>query len=260
MALALGSSLASKIYLGATEVTLAYLGATQVYSAGTTNFTMTDIGNAYGNPSAAAVTATIVGAIMVATIGGRNGISHTNHTLSDNAGGAAWTKVIGHDQELGDSQARHTVSVWWREVVSGDTSGTFTLTADDGNTATGGLTCVQIVPDASMSWVYEDGVFADSGTADWNGLSSGNTPSLSGSDLLLIAIAGARNDTQVNASSISFTNINDQQVANFRGSNQIAQALSIQSAGQAGGVKTTTIDTGSSVSQEGAVGIVAFSG
>ena len=34
MALALGSSLASKIYLGATEVALAYLGTTQVYSAG----------------------------------------------------------------------------------------------------------------------------------------------------------------------------------------------------------------------------------
>ena len=135
-------------------------------ASGTTNFTMTDIGNAYGNPSAATVTATIVGAIMVATIGGRNGISHANHTLSDNAGGAAWTKVIGHDQELGVSTARHTVSVWWREVVSSDTSGTFTLTADDGNYATGGLTCVQIVPDASMSWVYEDGVFADSGTAD----------------------------------------------------------------------------------------------
>ena len=33
MALALGSSLASKIYLGATEVTLAYLGATQVYTS-----------------------------------------------------------------------------------------------------------------------------------------------------------------------------------------------------------------------------------
>jgi hypothetical protein len=102
-------------------------------------------------------------------------------------------------------------------------------------------------------------VFADSGTADWDGTSSGNTPSLSGSDLLLIAIAGARNDNQTNASSISFTNINDQQVANFRGVNEIAQALSIESAGQAGGVKTTTITTGSTV-QEGAVGIVAFSG
>ena len=34
MALALGSSAASKIYLGATEIALAYLGATQVYSAG----------------------------------------------------------------------------------------------------------------------------------------------------------------------------------------------------------------------------------
>jgi len=34
MALSLGSALASKVYLGATEVALAYLGATQVYSAG----------------------------------------------------------------------------------------------------------------------------------------------------------------------------------------------------------------------------------
>ena len=34
MALSLGSSAASKIYLGATEIALAYLGATQVYSAG----------------------------------------------------------------------------------------------------------------------------------------------------------------------------------------------------------------------------------
>jgi len=34
MALALGSSAASKIYLGATEIALAYLGTTQVYSAG----------------------------------------------------------------------------------------------------------------------------------------------------------------------------------------------------------------------------------
>jgi len=34
MALSLGSSLADKIYLGATEVALAYLGSTQVYSAG----------------------------------------------------------------------------------------------------------------------------------------------------------------------------------------------------------------------------------
>ena len=34
MALSLGSSIADKIYLGATEVALAYLGTTQVYSAG----------------------------------------------------------------------------------------------------------------------------------------------------------------------------------------------------------------------------------
>lgn len=34
MALSLGSSAASKIYLGATEIALAYLGTTQVYSAG----------------------------------------------------------------------------------------------------------------------------------------------------------------------------------------------------------------------------------
>ena len=226
---------------------------------GTTNFTMTDIGNAYADPSAATVTATTVGAIMVATIGGRSATAHANHTLSDNAGGAGWTKVIGHDQELADANARHTVSVWWREVVSGDTSGTFTLTADDGDTTNKGLTCVQIVPDASMTWVYEDGVFADSGTVDWDGTSSGNTPSISGSDLLLIAIADGRAGASSYATSISFTNINDQQVVNLRGANEIAQALSIESAGQAGGVKTTTITTGSS-SQEGAVGIVAFSG
>ena len=34
MALSLGSSLATKIYLGATEINLAYFGATQIYSAG----------------------------------------------------------------------------------------------------------------------------------------------------------------------------------------------------------------------------------
>ena len=233
---------------------------TYVTAAGATNFTMTDIGNAYGDPSAATVTATTVGAIMVATIGGRSAIAHANHTLSDNAGGAGWTKVIGHDQELADANARHAVSVWWREVVSGDTSGTFTLTADDGDIATKGLTCVQIVPDASMTWVYEDGVFADSGTADWDGLSSGNTPSLSGSDLLLIAVGSARNDTPVGTTAIAFTNINDQQVVNIRGDQQICQALSIESAGQAGGVKTTTITASNSYVQEGAVGIVAFSG
>ena len=33
MALSLGSSLADKIYLGATEVALAYLGTTQVYTS-----------------------------------------------------------------------------------------------------------------------------------------------------------------------------------------------------------------------------------
>jgi hypothetical protein len=230
-----------------------------VTAGGTTNFTMTEIGNAWGDPAAATVTATTVGAIMVAAVGGRSSTAHASHTLSDDAGGAAWTKVIGHDQEIANSNARHTVSVWWREVVSGDTSGTFTLTADEGVANNNGLTCVQIVPDASKTWVYEDGVFADSGTADWDGLSSGNTPSLSGSDLLLVAIASARTEAGTNASSISFTNINDQQEAVLRASNQVAQALSIESAGQSGGVKTTTITTGSTA-QEGAVGIVAFSG
>jgi hypothetical protein len=220
---------------------------------------MTEIGNTHSDPAAATVTATTVGAIMIATIGNRNGVAHASHTLSDDTGGAAWTKVIGHDQEIADANARHSLSVWWREVVSGDTSGTFTLTADDGDAANKGLTCVQIVPDASKTWVYEDGVFADSGTVDWDGLSSGNTPSLSGSDLLLVAIASARNDAASYATSISFTNINDQQEAVLRASNQIAQAFSIESAGQSGGVKTTTITTGSG-SQEGAVGIVAFSG
>ena len=33
MALSLGSALATKVYLGATEVSLAYLGATQVYTS-----------------------------------------------------------------------------------------------------------------------------------------------------------------------------------------------------------------------------------
>jgi hypothetical protein len=232
-----------------------------VTAGGTTNFTMTEVGYvAYADPAAATITATTVGAIMVATLSARDGIAHASHTLSDDTGGAAWTKVIGHDQELANADARHTVSVWWREVVSGDTSGTFTLTGDNGGTGSKGMTCVQIVPDASMTWVYEDGVFADSGTADWTGLSSGNTPSLSGSDLLLIAIASGRNGSTGFPTTISFTNINDQQVANLGGVNAVGQALSIESAGQAGGVKETTITFNSSINTEGAVGIVAFSG
>jgi hypothetical protein len=44
MALRLGSSTPSKLYLGATEVTKAYLGASEVYSSGAAAWTPADLG------------------------------------------------------------------------------------------------------------------------------------------------------------------------------------------------------------------------
>lgn len=234
------------------------VGATTVAeSGGATAFTLTELGHAYNSPASDTIVATAAGNLMLAVISNRNGVAHANHTLSD-ANSGVWTKLFGHDQEISDPNARHAVSVWWREATTTDASGSFVVTAGDGASGSKGLLVAELIADGAYTWTFEEHAVADSGTSDWNGTDSGSTASIATSDNLVIGFASARNGTP--AASVSFSGIADAQIDRLRNTNEIGQAIAIKTGGQAGGTKSTTLTATGSVGSEGIVGVIVFSG
>lgn len=182
-----------------------------------------------GDPRTQAVTPSGAGRLLVAFVNERSGTAHANHTVTDNSGGAAWTKISGHDQEISDSNARQASSIWVKETVS--TTG-FTITADDGTANSKRLAVFEfeartdsVTPITDRTWTFRQKSSADSGTGFTSPQSSGTTASVSAGDLLLIGGGFWRNGNFANIESAAWTNGLTQEFLANGGSNVRSQAM-----------------------------------
>lgn len=148
------------------------------------------------------ITPSALTSLLVAIASERGGLGHADHAVSDGSGGAAWTKVGGHDQEITNGSARNSTSIWFKKADF-DTQEFVTL-AMSADTVMG-LTVIEFTTDVDDTWTAEDIAFNDSGTSAPTSLNTGTTGSVSSGDLLALAIMNWRTGSTGNhPSSISF--------------------------------------------------------
>lgn len=197
------------------------------------------------------------GDLMVVLLGERSGTTEADYVCTDPNG--TWIKAVGYDNEIGDSGARISMAMFYRLATATDESA-FTVTGDNGTTNGKFMSFTSWTPSADYDFTLEETAADGSGTVDWDGTSSGNTPSVSGSDLFEIAVGACRDGgDQPTAGGTNFTaQLDDDTLHLSGGSSNVHFALGIEANGQAGGVKTATINADGS-GNEGIVMIAIFS-
>jgi hypothetical protein len=143
------------------------------------------------DPATRAITPTAATSILVAVLSERSGVGSTPHAVSDGgATGGDWVKAVGHDQALGDSNARHSFSVWWK--VAGSTAA-ITVSGDDGTGNGKRLSVHEYTTDTAGTWsVVGTPASADTGTGSSSPLAIGPTGSAAAGDNLVVAFINWR--------------------------------------------------------------------
>lgn len=222
-----------------------------------TTFTLRHSESVYADPATVNFDAPLESNLLLAAISERGATSHTNHTLSD-ANGGTWTKVLGHDQEISDPNARQSFSVWWHEATATDATGAFDITADNGQTVSKRLSVFEIDPSGAYDWTFQVESSDDSGTGSTSPQGSGSTANPGGSDLFVFGAASWRLQSGPSVGSVAFTNLDTGLTSFLGGSNGVTQAVEFSGTGESAAAKTTDVSwTGAG--HECACGIVVFS-
>jgi hypothetical protein len=207
------------------------------------------------DPATRAITPSAATSLLIAVMSERSGVGHTPHTMSDGgATGGDWVKAFGWDQALGDSNARHSFSLWWK--VAGSTAA-ITVSGDDGTGNGKHLSLHEYTTDTPGTWSVVSGaaVGADTGTGSSSPLAIGPTGSAAaGDNLVLLSINWRTGSDQAypGAATGGFTGL----TTTGSGSNGRQHGTAWQQ-DAAGGTFSTSVDwTGSG--HESAGGIVVF--
>ena len=205
-----------------------------------TTFSKVQSASNFADPAAVTLgAAPTEGNLLIGVLSQRAGTAHADHVLEDTEGG--WTKIAdaSNDQELADANARQSCSVWWKPVTASTPD---TFSGDDGTTNSKRLTVVEYAPDGAYTFGVAGAKSANSGTGSSSPLGSGNTGSIASSDLLLIGGGCWRMQTLGGfgagplASPLTSGGVTAQ-----GGDNGIAHLIDFAAAGQAAGVKSTSL-------------------
>lgn len=205
------------------------------------------------------LTGVTAGNLLVAKFNQWRGSNTVDHSISDSNGGT-WTKVSGLDSEMANSSYRHSMSIWVREADATDASSGVTITAVGPSNNSCALSVSECAASGSYTWTFEDDAAATSGTADWDGTSSGSTSSVSGSDLFEMAVGFGRSSsgTDPTAAGLFFTTQTDDKSAQTS-TGITSHVTAIEASGQAGGAKSATINEDGS-GYPGITVVLVFSG
>jgi hypothetical protein len=132
---------------------------------------------AHADPASATFPSTPTsGSLLVAFTGERGGTTEANFTIT----GTGWTKRIGHNSQLSDAFARKTTVVWTK--VAGASEPT-NVQVDNATANAKRLMLLEF--SGSTSWTFQASSSADTGAGSTSPLSTGNTPSTSGNQLII---------------------------------------------------------------------------
>ncbi len=189
----------------------------------------------------------------------RNGGSEVNHVVTDDNGGT-WFKAGGFDNLIGDSAARISMSIWYRRAIETGDDSNFIVRGDDGTSNDKHIQVSVWTPSVAYDFTLEEFAADGSGTADWDGLASGNTADPGGSDLFEIAVAHTRTHTSdiPTTGNMNFTTQTDGTAEDLAGTSQVGSFVAIEASGQASGAKTATINSDGS-GNEGICAVLVFS-
>lgn len=140
------------------------------------------------DPATCAITPGAASSLLVAQCNERSGGTEANHAVTDSLGNT-WTKVVGHNQAFGDSNARQSVSLW--TCPAGNTTAR-TVSFDDGTANGKRLSVAEYTTDSTGTWEFQAEVSADTGTGSTPPIATGSTSSVAAGDLLVIAWAAWR--------------------------------------------------------------------
>lgn len=230
-------------------------------SALTTTFAIVNTGGD-GRP-AAQPTATMSGTagnIWIAVVASRLGYAST--TLNISGGdevGDSWALIQSDDNELLDTNARLSYRVWRKRITAADQAAGAQVITGQANTGQTGMAVWEIsANDPNYNFYYQTFSENRSGTAAWNGLSSGNTPSVSGENFLVMGIGvGRHGSPPSNRRVITYDDTSNV----FGATNHFSFLFGIKSQGQGSGTYSTTIeDLDGSNDTEGMVATVILRG
>lgn len=264
MTFKLGSTDINEIRLGSTEIKKAYLGSTLIHdttggggASGNFTFAMQANGTAYGDPASSALSGYADGDVIVVAVEDRGGTSHANHAVSFDGAtvNGTLTKRGGYDNEIANADARTAMSVWTYDVQSGDDLGN--VIGDDGTANSKRCSWFVIRPSATYGRVFKAIAFDGSGTTDWDGDDSDSTASLTGNDMLEIAIAGCRTSSDEPTSTSFNSPHTTGHTEHLGGDNTVSIVAALASPSTGEGVKSSAVNS-DGTNNEGIVAILVF--
>ncbi len=211
------------------------------------------------DPAAISVTATNVGGLLTAVIMERSGGDHTNHVLTDNAGGSElWNFRYGITNEPDEGDFRFTASVW-DIIVETEHTSSFTLTGDDGTAANKSISWAEWASSGAYDWTFELFKIIGSVQADWDDLDSGSSADPGGSDLFEYASAGSRiAGIGSFPTAVDFSTQTDAKGLRLGGQNTWTHISACEAAGQASGAKSSIV-LSDGVDNEGWTSVAIYS-
>lgn len=236
--------------------------AASVGASGNFTFTVPGAGSTYGDPADVTPASYAANDIMVIVVQGRGGFSHTAHSVSFSGStiGGTLTKRGGYDNEISDADSRTEMSIWTYDVQSGDSLGNIQI--DNGQTDSKRGSYFLIRPSASYGGVFKaismNGSGLDSGPDNWDTVDSGDTSSVTGNDMLEIAIAGCRTSTGEPTTTSFPSPHTTGHTQHLGGNNEVTIVLAVASPSTGEGVKNAGPVTSDGSANEGIDAILVF--
>jgi len=140
------------------------------------------------------------GNLLILTASERSGTTHANFVITSDIPG--WTKIVGVDSLLGDTNARHTMAVWY--VVADQDYASAAISVDNG-TANNKKYILQEFSAGDVTWSFVATSTDTTGTGSTPPLSTGSTPSVDLDQYFVVGVASWRNDNVTIPSAISWT-------------------------------------------------------
>lgn len=196
----------------------------------------------------------VEGDLIVHFVMNRSGKSEAAHTAPVDTNTNTWTKIWGVDSMIDDGDYRCSVTAWVHKLTSTDVGGTYQVQNPDDR-------CFNVIihPDSAYNFSHVETAAAGSGSADLDGISSGNTSSISGSNLFIMAAAISRRNGSATWDYVDeyFDNATGDELTDSVSSHGLLGFVAIHNTGQSGGVKSDTFNSGGS-GNEGVVACMVF--
>lgn len=151
-------------------------------------FTLVQQANALGNPAVPTLGAgPTAGNILLVVANERSGTAHASFVVD-----GSWTKLGGHDNEIGNANARMSIAAWFKKATGSE--GTSPVSVDNGTANNIRALVLELAPSEAVdAYVEAAEATAGGGTGGDSPLAIGATGSVAAANYLIAQFIGWRN-------------------------------------------------------------------